>query len=160
MPQRASFILALIILLAAGFYFWWHGQAEQKITRKIDLFIETVEFKKLSFKTPEQREESCRAIFAEEVIVSTPSPAPSGTYSESEVIEQLHKFHRYITFFKILEERRVITIDGNTAKVTLVSSMRAAAGPNWSETITGSIIFSFVNGNKGWEVEALSVVAD
>lgn len=160
MSQRSSLVFGLIILIAAGSYFWWRGQAEQKITRKVDLFVETIEFEKLSLTTPEERALACEEIFAAEVILDAPSPSPSGTYSEKEMIANLHKFHRYITFFKITEEDRWISIDGDTAQATLSGTMRVAAGPNWSETLTGSIIMNFGNSSDGWEIEALSVTAE
>lgn len=160
MSQRSSLVFGLVILMAAGAYFWWRGQAEQKITRKVDLFVETVEFEKLSLTTPEERALACEKIFAAEVILDAPSPTPSGTYSEKEMIANLHKFHGYITFFKITEEDRWISLDGDTAQVTLSGSMRVAAGPNWSETLICSIIMGFGNSSEGWEIETLSVVAE
>lgn len=160
MSQRASLVFGLVILLAAGAYFWWRGQAEQKIIRKVDLFVETVEFEKLSLTTPEERAVACEKFFAAEVILDAPSPAPSGTHSKKEMIANLNKFHSYITFFKITEEGRWISIDGDTAQVTLTGTMRVAAGPNWSETLTGSIIMNFGNNSDGWEIETLSVTSE
>ncbi|MEN8694580.1 MAG: hypothetical protein ACN4GG_01650 [Akkermansiaceae bacterium] len=157
MSQRASLIAGILIIIVAVAYFWWRGQAEQEINRQIDLFIETVEYEKISLKTDEARAEACQEVFGTEVEVVTPSPAPSGTFSEEGIIDQLKRFHGYITFFKITENSREITIDGDYATAIISGSMRVAAGPNWKEDRLGSIILNFTNDSEGWEVTGVAV---
>ena len=159
MPQRGSLIAGLLILALAASYFWWRSQSKQEINRQIDLFIETVEYEKLSLKTDEARAEACVKVFGPEVQVAVPSPAPSGKFSEKEIIDQLKRFHGYITFFKITESSREIIIDGDYATATLSGDMRVAAGPNWKEDLSGSIILNFTNDSDGWEITGVAVEA-
>lgn len=157
MSQRASLTAGILILVLSASYFWWRDQAKQQINRKLDLFIETVEFQKLSLKTDETRAEACVDLFGETVELATPSPAPSGTFSEQEMIDQLKRFHRYITFFEITENNREITIDGDYATATISGNMKVASGPNWRQDLTGGIVLQFVNDAEGWEISGIAV---
>ncbi|MGC6425406.1 MAG: hypothetical protein ACON5H_00230 [Akkermansiaceae bacterium] len=157
MSQRASLITGIFILVIATAYFWWRGQAKQQINRRLDLFIETVAFEKLSLRTHETRAKAGKELFGPEVELAAPSPAPSGTFSEQQMIDQLKRFHGYITFFEITETDREISIDGDYATANISGNMAVAAGPNWREDITASLIFQFQNNEEGWEISGLFV---
>ncbi|MDA7672389.1 hypothetical protein N9834_01880 [Akkermansiaceae bacterium] len=158
MSSRNSLILAHLILVAAGGYFWWRGQASQQIEKKVDLFIETAEFRKLSLTTVETRHEACRELFARVVEVDTPEPAPSGTYSRDEVTEQLDRFHSYISFFEIEESNRKIALDSEIAEAEVTGVFQVAFGPKSRENVDGSLTLSFEKKEEDWKIVRVKVI--
>jgi len=159
MSSRQSLILALIILVVAGGFFWWRGQAEQQIERQVDLFIETVEYRKLSLTRPETRSVACRDLFQSVVEVETPSPAPSGKFGLEEVIEELHRFHSYISFFEIVERKRKILRDGDRAVAKISGDFQVASGPNGRYDSQGTLELVFEK-EEDWRISAIRFLTD
>ncbi|MGJ8694810.1 MAG: hypothetical protein ACSHYF_00700 [Verrucomicrobiaceae bacterium] len=159
MSQRFSLILGISIAIVAAAYFWWRGQAEQQINSRIDLFVETVEFEKLSLDNRDKRHSAFAELFTQNVAVAVPAPVESGDYSRRDLTQKLDEFHQWITYFKITEMDRSIVIDGDSASALVSADFRIAMGPNWKEDRSGSLELHFIN-DDGWRIHGLTVLAE
>ncbi len=156
MSQRLSLIIALFILVTAGVYFWWRGQAENQVNRQIDRFIETVEYRKLSLTQPSKRHAAFRELLSSTVIVDVPSPAPSGQYSRDEMIDQLDRFHSYISYFEIQESSRSIAIDDTSAEVKILGTFQVAHGPKTRTNVNGILELLFEK-EDDWKISGIKI---
>ena len=159
MSSRQSLLLAICILVIAGAYFWWRGQAEQQVERQVDLFIETVEYRKLSLTSPESRHTTYNDLFAKVMELNLPSPAPSGKFSRDETIEEIDRFHSYISYFELAESDRKISIDGESATAKITGIFQVASGPNGRYDKSGVMTLSFEK-KSDWRITAITLSTD
>ena len=156
MSQRFSLIIGLLIIVIASAFFWWRSQSEKQINRQVDLFIESIEYRKLSLDSKEDRHVSYRELFAPVVEVSTPAPGPTGKFSLIELIEQIDQLQSFISYLEISEESRRIILDGDSAQVHITGNFAAASGPNARFDLNGTMFIILVR-DDDWRIEAITL---
>lgn len=159
MSQRTSLILGILILSIAGTYFWWRSEPEQEVNRQVDLFIESVAFKKLSLKTSESRAEACQLLFADEVEVIVPEFSSPRVFTKDELVNELKRFHHSITLFQITESSREVSVENTHGTAHINAEMRVAAGPNWKQALSGAMTLTFTKEDT-WKISQIEVIED
>ena len=157
MNRRHILILAPILILALGGYFWYSQKPEQKINSIVDTLIENVEHRKISLRTKDTVEQAVKPIFADKVAISGSSPVPNSTHTREEICEQFHTFHNFTTVIEVTEISRELQIIGKEAQVILEAKIFGAAGKQHQGTSNWTLVIDLAISpeTNTWQITAI-----
>lgn len=158
MNRRHIFILALLLILALGGYFWYSQKPEQKINNIVDTLIENIEHRKISLRTKDTVERAINPIFADQVAVSGSSPVPNSNHTREEICEQFHTFHNFTTVIEVTEISRELQIIGKEAQVVLEAKIFGAAGKRHQGTSNWTLVIDLAisSNTDSWQITAIN----
>ena len=157
MPKPITFAV-LVILIAFGGFYWWKSQDPQVVNHKVDQLIEVLEYRKLSLDNREERHEKMREVMADQISFEGSAPVPTGEITIDELLEKLDLLQSFATRVDVIESERIVNIDGDSAKVTVLWDIDAAVGKQFKTRETWTLIFDLEKGPdwRIYQIKALS----